>query len=330
MKLFSVSILLTFCVLAANIPEHSSNSSKKISSKPDYSSITSQEGLQQQAEIVTKSFIGWFNDIPTKFFRCEDEFSCAVKAKAQLVKASKLAKRVQFFLPLSGSDSSQTLENVCNSIDPVIIELRGEIELERTKDGSIPAGRKSKNETKSFTKYIPYRVGALREIVKSLQSIRLDKFSFSSLIMLTEFLSKLSRYLQVEYFNIVKSFLRKMKALEEREAELQVQNSDVDHGNIGDSYAVMKEGLLELLANMDVKPKGPPSSHYSTALHFLAVAVQMHSEISSGNRDNTRATIKDIFAGEKQKLLLYKAWKKKNNEERSENSSEESGCSEDE
>lgn len=325
MKLFSVSILLTFCVLAANIPEHSSNSSKKISSKPDYSSITSQEGLQQQAEIVTKSFIGWFNDIPTKFFRCEDEFSCAVKAEAQLVKASKLAKSVQSFLPLSGSETSRALVKICNSIDPIIIELKDEIERDKTKGEGI-----HKSETGSFTKYIPYRAEALREIVKTLQSIRLDKFSFSSLIMLTDFLSKLSRYLQVEYFNIVKSFLRKMKYLREREAELQVQNSDVDHGNIGDSYAVMKEGLLELLANMDVKPKGPPSSHYSTALHFLAVAVQMHSEISSGSRDNTRATIKDIFAGEKQKLLLYKAWKKKNNEERSENSSEESGCSEDE
>ena len=294
-----VSVLFS-CALASDSFKRFSTNSENTEVTHDFSYLTSVEAIQQHAVIIIKSFIDLIVNFPEQSFRCDNSSS---SARPQLLDSTSLVRRAKQFLPFSVKDNSQKIESLFKSLDPIIISNPETSNVLV----NIEEANKARGNHESHKQII-------EEMLKEFHSFHL--YSFKRLVKLSSFLVDFFNYLDVGRCKIVEKFRKSMEALEEREAELTLQDSE--NYSIGHCYAVLTQRLTNQVANMDLTLTRPPSSQFSAALNSMIKTVLKYSELSSNDRDSLMNDIDDIVFEERKVKLEYKAWKKKINLAKSE------------
>ena len=294
-----VSVLFS-CALASDSFKRFSTSSKTVEVTHDFSYLTSAEAVQQHAVVIIKSFIDLIVNFPEQSFRCDNSSG---SAKPQLLDSTSLVRRAKQFFPFSVKDNSQKIESLIKSLDPIIITNPETsnvlVNIEET--------NKARGNHESHKQII-------EEMLKEFHSFHL--YSFKKLVKLSSFLVDFFNYLDVGRYKIVEKFRKSVEALEERKAELALQDSE-DY-NIGLYYAHLTQRLTNRVAKMDFTHKTLPPSQFSAALDSMIKTVLKYSELSSNDRDSLMNDIDDIVFEERKVKLEYKAWKKKINLAKSE------------
>ena len=217
----------------------------------------------------------------------------------------------------------QSLKKVIkNELSPFIETTKGRKKKRTEKKKSSSTGVEL-----SFTNYSSHRVQAVKDITSAIQSIDIDALSFKELRGLSKFLIKFSKYLAVIKEEDILVFEEKIQALKNRNTELDLQASTIDWENFETTYSSNSKKLINLLAKVDLAPKGTKSHKLSKVFLSLADTVIDYAKLTSNN-DNILTEIEAILDEERKNSKLYFAWKSMKGIQNEETDSEDSSSDE--
>ena len=285
-----ISLLLT-CANASDFPRNFSNTSQKTGVQHDFSHLSSNEAVHQQAAEITKSFITSLEQLARKSNNCQE---CT---NEKLIVAVRYTKRVQNYLT-HDSILRQKMDDLYNSLMVGIKErdkLIEDINFENTKDEGSTC--------------ILHSTQAINEIIQALQSVSLDELSFERLVDFSELVTKFSICLNAfEEDEETIAFKKTMRALKIRKVELNMNPSDLE--NVRQTYASYSKRLLEVFKDIDLVAEGTPYDKVSSVVLKLASVVAEFADLSS-DRDSLSTRIGVIVEEERETTKTLNSSKEK-------------------
>lgn len=310
MNLLSPTFIPLTCLVIASDYSNSSLKGRKDDATLDFSHIDSVEGVQQKAVEVTKAFLNCMAQLPETVVRGEKHFKDIYSSSQQIVNFSSLAFFAQKFLP-PGSEAYLRMEEVNGSSKRLQEEIESLSKTVCKKMGDRTVTFSVTSTIKDFTKYISFRVEAVKDIFYAIESIKIDELSFKELNNFSKFLNGLSNCLEVGEKDIL-AFKKKFKALKSRRTYIQF--SVVDWKEIGELYASFMQRMIKILNSIHLDPKGTTTDTLSDVFSSLASTVIDVADLAP-NKESIVNRIDEIVKEEKKIFKLYLAREKTGNQE---------------